>query len=75
MDLVEQIGSGIKRIMQLCKDYGVQTPEVFVEDNWITVIFEQEQNNSPLAKDGIAEQDTEQDTEQVKTLLQAVLPN
>ena len=39
MDLVEQIGSGIKRMRQLCRDYGVQEPVLRIEDNWVTIIF------------------------------------
>ena len=40
MDIVEQVGSGIRRIRQLCHDYGVGTPQVQVEENWVTVVFE-----------------------------------
>ena len=39
MDLVEQIGSGIKRIRKLCHDYGIKTPKIIIEDNWFTIIF------------------------------------
>ncbi|MEA3240383.1 MAG: ATP-binding protein, partial [Pseudomonadota bacterium] len=35
MDLVEQIGSGIKRMQQLCRDHGVQEPALHIEDNWV----------------------------------------
>jgi len=39
MDLVEQIGSGIKRIRDLCHDYGVAEPKFEVSDDWVTTIF------------------------------------
>lgn len=39
MDMVEKLGSGIKRIKQLCKDYGVREPEINIEENWFTIIF------------------------------------
>jgi ATP-dependent DNA helicase RecG len=71
MDLVEQIGSGIKRIMQLCRDYDVQTPKVHVEDNWVTVIFPRGQAKSDSTDNNITEQVTEQVTEEIKKLIQA----
>jgi len=39
MDAVEHIGSGIKRIRQICADYGVAAPEIQVEEDWFTVSF------------------------------------
>jgi len=39
MNLVEQIGSGIKRIRDLCRDYGVAEPGFDVSENWFTVAF------------------------------------
>ncbi len=39
MDAVEHIGSGIKRIRDICKSYGVAPSEVLVQDNWVTVTF------------------------------------
>ena len=60
MNAVDHIGSGIKRIQQACKDYGIDTPTMQVEDNWLTVIFQR-----PIRKQAVAEQDTVQVTEQV----------
>ena len=40
MGLVEQIGSGIGRIRQLCRDHGVAEPKIDVSDNWVTTTFE-----------------------------------
>jgi len=39
MDLVEQIGSGILRIRDLCREYGVSEPTFDVSESWVTVAF------------------------------------
>ena len=39
MGLVEQIGSGIRRIRQLCRDYKVAEPLIDVSENWVTTTF------------------------------------
>ena len=39
MGLVEQIGSGIRRIRQLCRDYDVAEPLIDVSENWVTTTF------------------------------------
>ena len=39
MDAVEHIGSGIKRIRNLCKEYGVAEPKLEISEHWFTVIF------------------------------------
>ena len=39
MDAVEHIGSGIKRIRQICDGYGVAAPEIHAEESWFTVSF------------------------------------
>ena len=39
MDVVENIGSGIKRIRDLCRDRGVAEPTIDVSDHWVTVTF------------------------------------
>jgi hypothetical protein len=39
MNLVEQIGSGVQRIRDLCRDYGVAEPRFEVSENWLTVSF------------------------------------
>ena len=39
MGLVEQIGSGIRRIRQLCRDYQVAEPLIDVSENWVTTTF------------------------------------
>ncbi len=65
MDLVEQIGSGINRIMQLCDENKIAPPKVVVENNWVTVIFTREQSDTAHASPNT----TEQVTKEILTLL------
>jgi len=39
MDAVEHIGSGIKRIRNLCREYGIAEPRIEVSENWFTISF------------------------------------
>ena len=39
MDVVEHIGSGIKRIRDLCREHGVAEPIIEVSEHWVTVTF------------------------------------
>ena len=39
MKLVEQIGSGIRRIHDACLEYGVAEPVIQVSSDWVTVTF------------------------------------
>ena len=39
MGMVEQIGSGIRRIRQECRDYGVEEPVIEISDNWVVTTF------------------------------------
>jgi len=39
MEAVEHIGSGIKRIRNLCREYGVAEPRIEVLEHWFTVTF------------------------------------
>lgn len=39
MEAVEHIGSGIKRIRALCRDYGVTEPRIEVSEHWFMVCF------------------------------------
>ena len=39
MDVVENIGSGIKRIHDLCREHGVAEPVIDVSEHWLTVTF------------------------------------
>ena len=39
MGVVENIGSGIRRIRQLCVEHGVAQPAIDVSEHWVTVTF------------------------------------
>ena len=39
MDVVENIGSGIRRIRDLCREHGVAEPVIDVSEHWVTVTF------------------------------------
>ncbi len=39
MHVVENIGSGIKRIRDLCRDRGVAEPTIDLSEHWVTVTF------------------------------------
>ena len=39
MGVVENIGSGIRRIRELCREHGVAVPTIEVSEHWITVTF------------------------------------
>lgn len=69
MNAVEHIGSGIKRIKKACSDYGVQAPNMKVDENWITIVFQR-----PSAKTRPTEQVTEQVEKRIKALDQNTLP-
>ena len=39
MEIVESIGSGIKRMCRICREYGVGEPHFEVDENWFTITF------------------------------------
>ena len=39
MDVVENIGSGIRRILDLCREHGAPRPTIDVSADWVTVTF------------------------------------
>ena len=39
MGVVENIGSGIKRMHELCREHGVAKPTIDVSEHWVTVTF------------------------------------
>ena len=47
MEAVEQIGSGIRRIRELCREHGVAEPVIEVSEHWVTTTFPR-----PTAQDG-----------------------
>lgn len=60
MNAVEHIGSGINRIHKACKDYGVNSPSMQVEENWVSVVFQR-----PTAETEATDQVTVQATDPV----------
>ena len=46
MGMVEQIGSGIRRIRQECRDYGVAEPLIEVSEHWVTTTFRRPENSA-----------------------------
>ncbi len=51
MEAVEKIGSGIRRIRDLCQEHGVAEPMIEVADSWVTTTFKRpvEQVGTKLA--------------------------
>ena len=51
MEAVEKIGSGIRRIRDLCQEHGVAEPMIEVADSWVTTTFKRpvEQIGTKLA--------------------------
>ena len=39
MDVVERVGSGIRRILDRCREHGVPEPVIDVSGEWVTVTF------------------------------------
>ncbi len=39
MNAVEQVGSGVRRIREICRDYGVPEPDYEINDHWVTMTF------------------------------------
>ena len=39
MDAVEEIGSGIRRIRELCREHGVAEPTIETSEHWVTTTF------------------------------------
>ena len=39
MDAVERIGSGIRRIWDLCREHGLGEPVIEVSESWVTTTF------------------------------------
>ena len=69
MDLVEKIGSGIKRIRQLCRDYAVAEPVFEVSESWVTTTFKRPTGQVGTKSRTSRDQVTPQVTPQVRRLL------
>ncbi len=50
MEAVEHIGSGIKRIRNLCREYGVAEPRIEVSEHWFSVIFPRPANGIKVGR-------------------------
>jgi ATP-dependent DNA helicase RecG len=61
MDAVEQVGSGVRRIREICRDYGVAEPDYETRENWVTVTFAR-----PRLKNGVRVKDEESGPESGK---------
>ena len=48
MKLVEQIGSGIRRIHDACREHGVADPAIEVSPDWLTVTFPRSVEAPPM---------------------------
>ena len=66
MGMVEQVGSGIKRIREMCRDYGVAEPVIEVSENWVTTTFKRPNGQ---VEDQVAGEVTGEVTGEVKQLL------
>lgn len=40
MGLIEQIGSGVQRMRDLCQEAGLSSPQIEVDPNWFSVVFQ-----------------------------------
>jgi ATP-dependent DNA helicase RecG len=50
MDLVEHIGSGLKRIRETMVEYGLEEPMIEADDHWFTVTFKRKTTLKGLEK-------------------------
>ncbi|MCP4577354.1 MAG: hypothetical protein GY846_13850 [Deltaproteobacteria bacterium] len=50
MEAVEHIGSGIKRIRNLCREYGVAKPQIDVSEHWFTIAFPRTEAQADIAQ-------------------------
>ena len=72
MKLVEQIGSGIRRIHEACLEHGVADPAIQVSPDWVTVTFpRQKAAGTHHVAPHVAPHDTPHVTPQVTRLIAA----
>ncbi|MDF1591564.1 MAG: hypothetical protein P1P89_08640 [Desulfobacterales bacterium] len=70
MNLVEQIGSGIQRIFDICREYGVAKPKFEISEDWVTVVFPRLPGRViRKVTDQVTDQVADQVTDQVLKLL------
>ena len=68
MRLVEQIGSGIRRIIDACAEHGVESPDMQVSDDWFTISFRRLARPTPQ----VTPHETPQVTPQVRRLIDSL---
>ena len=77
MDAVEQVGSGIRRIREICKEYGTAEPQFEIDEHGITLTFARPKLkdgvrvDNPQVSEQVGEQVCEQVSEQVAAILSA----
>ncbi len=47
MDLVEKVGSGILRMKDAMKEYGLKGPIIEADENWFSITFERDTYQNP----------------------------
>ena len=57
MDVVENIGSGVRRIRDLCREHGVAEPIIDAAEHWVTVTFPR--SATPVAKQNVGQTGSE----------------
>ena len=59
LDVVEHIGSGIRRIRDLCRDHGVPDPIFDISEHWVTVTFpRQSEDDGPEVRPELGPEST-----------------
>ena len=53
MELVEHIGSGIKRIRESMRDYRLSPPKIEAEADWVSITFKRKPQHEAIVDDGI----------------------
>ena len=74
MNAVEHIGSGIRRIRNLCRDYGVAEPRIDVSDHWFNMTFlrpgDQSGNGQPESEVQAEAQEAQVEAQEAQVALQ-----
>jgi len=71
MGVVENIGSGIKRIHELCREHGVAKPTINVSEHWVTVTFPRPAAQAEIAQPGDASADRSRTSDATNGTLEA----
>ena len=72
MDAVEHVGSGIKRIHNLCREHGAPEPRIEISEHWVTVVFPRPAQESRIGNRSVTPQVAPQVAPQVKRLLETL---